>query len=121
MSRYSKSPTMRKTLTEAFKKLRKAGLIAKQNWCCCQTCGIAALENTTKDFVFYHKQDSDVLAQYKECHLTWGIGDVKNCDKKKYTVPLGNKICEILNSCEGVRAEWDGNPDKRIKLTVLKY
>ena len=91
-------------LNNAFKALRKAGYFAKQNFLCCQSCGWAAMtDEESKKAVFYHRQDADDLKENGTCHLTWD-GD-------------GNEIVKILND-NGVKTEWSGEKNKRIKIDI---
>lgn len=89
------------SVTKAFKALRKSGYFARQNFACCQSCGLAELPDGTANYVFYHSQDSDDLKESGTCHLAWG-GD-------------GAEIVKILNA-NGVKTEWNGSPDVRIKM-----
>lgn len=89
-----------KRLNAAFRKLRKAGYFAKQNFWCCQSCGWAAMTDEQRNkAVFYHAQDNDSKKEGRPFHLAWS-GD-------------GNEICNILRG-EGITVEWEGSPDKRI-------
>lgn len=91
-------------LTKAFRALRKKGYFAKQNFMCCQSCGCAAIpEENEKKYVFYHSQDNDDLRQYGYCYLAWS-GD-------------GKEIVETLEA-EGIKVDWKGSNEKRIKITV---
>jgi hypothetical protein len=88
-------------ITAAFRKLRKAGYIAKQKFWCCQSCGWAALPDDAEKVVFYHAQDADCI-QNGDFYLAWA-GD-------------GQEIVSIFNSC-GIVATWSGTNDSRIHAT----
>lgn len=89
-------------LTNAFKALRKAGYFARQNFWCCQSCGWAAVPEGKGDkVVFYHNQDNARKVDGESFHLAWS-GD-------------GGEIVRILEE-NGVKVEWDGSPDTRIKV-----
>lgn len=91
-------------LTAAFKDLRKAGYFARQNFLCCQSCGWAAMtEEQSNKAVFYHGQDNDDLKETGTCYLVWS-GD-------------GKEIVAILKK-HGVKVEWEGSEDKRIKIDI---
>lgn len=98
--------TTRELVTQAFKKLRKAGYFAKQNFWCCMSCGLSAIPEDAEKFVFYHNQDNDAWNKEKELdrplHLCWG-GD-------------GKEIVSILESV-GLNTEWNGNDDSRIAIS----
>lgn len=59
-------------LTVAFRNLRKDKYFARHKWMCCQGCGCAALPKDCENYVFYHAQDADVLAEKNQAHLAWG-------------------------------------------------
>lgn len=91
-------------LNNAFKALRKAGYFARQNFLCCQNCGWSAVpDGQDEKVVFYHKQDADDLKESGTCHLAWS-GD-------------GKEIVKILND-NGVKTEWEGSENKRIKIDI---
>lgn len=92
-------------LNIAFRKLRKEGYYAKQNFWCCQSCGLAAIPEDKDSYVFYHSQDFEDLKKYGTCYLTWA-GNT-------------NKIINILNEA-GVWTEWDGNLNSRISIDLNK-
>lgn len=91
----------KENLNKAFRALRKAGYFAKQNFWCCQSCAWSDVPDSQEKVVFYHRQDNDDLKENGKCRLAWS-GD-------------GNEIVKILNE-NGVKTEWDGNNDKRIKI-----
>jgi hypothetical protein len=95
-------------VNQAFKLLRKAGYIAKQDFWCCQSCGWAAIHKDYPDaekIVFYHNQDNEAWNKDKELdhplYLAWA-GD-------------GGEIVNIIKSV-GLSVEWDGSKDNRIMI-----
>lgn len=97
--------TLKEKLTKAFRALRKVGYIARQNFWCCQSCALSALNALPDEcvkYVFYHKQDADNLRDNGACYLAWG-GD-------------GEQIVSILKEA-GIAVEWDGNSATRIKVS----
>lgn len=91
-------------LNKAFRELRKAGYVAKQNYWCCQSCAWASLSDEKNEYVvFYHKQDGDDLKEKGECRLAWS-GD-------------GYEIKRILED-NGVKVGWDGSDDQRIEIDI---
>lgn len=98
----------KESLNKAFRTLRKAGYLAKQNFMCCSSCGwaeINAIPDDSKKAVFYHTQDADDLKDYGNCHLSWR-GD-------------GHEIVRILVE-NGVDATWDGHHTTRIEINIGK-
>lgn len=89
---------VRRKLTAAFRALRRRGYVAKQSWQCCGGCGLAALGDVER-YVFYHKQETELLEHRGRCYLQWG-GD-------------GNEIVEALHAA-GLRVTWDGSLEHAI-------
>jgi len=112
---------MNKTaLTNAFKMMRKMGIVARQNFLCCQSCGCAAIDDIVEKkrkakqpvplgYCFYHAQDADTLRYSGYVYLAFGAID-DNGD----STGVGNIIVMCLKQC-GVRCKWDGNCYTRIK------
>lgn len=100
--------TTKEKINQAFRRLRKAGYIAKQNFWCCQSCAWNAISNdypSVDKVVFYHNQDADCIEKNGSLnhplYLAW-MGD-------------SNEICKILLNC-GLQVEHDGSEDSRIKV-----
>jgi len=94
-------------LNRFFKALRKDGFIALQNLMCCQSCGLAKLEDEKglkkgDDYVFYHNQDKERFEETGEVLLAWG--------------GRGKRIVDIATIL-GLNVSWDGSKGTRIKLT----
>jgi hypothetical protein len=89
------------SLNAGFAVLRKRGYFAKQNWYCCQTCGVDAVPDDEPDYVFYHSQDAERLAERDAVHLSWG-GD-------------GHEIAKVFRD-NGLAVDWDGTDGRRIHV-----
>jgi hypothetical protein len=87
------------SLNNAFAVLRKRGYFAKQNWQCCQTCGVDAVPDDVTDYVFYHGQAALMMEERGAVHLSWG-GD-------------GNEIVKVFRD-NGLDVDWDGSDGQRI-------
>lgn len=109
----------------AFKLMRKKGLIAKQNFCCCSNCAISELTSivntkfkqchTINGIVFYHRQDSNSRKSNNGFHISYGQ---MNAGKNLIGIdPF--KIAMIVINClkeVGIEYEWSGNTDDRIYI-----
>jgi hypothetical protein len=92
-------------ITSAFKELRQMGYFARQNFTCCQSCGWYGVpEEKAEKAVFYHQQDNSSLVQEGSCHLAWAGN--------------GKEIVKVLNK-HGVKTQWDGDSEKRIKIFLV--
>ncbi len=131
----SKFPTpdgFKERLNEAFKDMRKAGLLARQNYLCCGSCagyGIAGIfqERVDKDekmlekikgSVFYHHQDTENLnnPNTESFYLRYGkISTSKNNETALSTEEVGKIITEILTK-HGIVCSWNGDADTCIEV-----
>jgi hypothetical protein len=89
-----------KTLLNAgFAELRKRGYFAKQNWQLCQSLGLDAIPDDVTDYVFYHQQDTWIMAEEDSVCLSWH-GD-------------GREIAKVFRG-KGLAIDWDGSDRCRI-------
>jgi len=94
----------RARLNSAFRDLRKSGFVARQNFTCCQSCGLAALPKGTENYAFYHRQDAACLRDARKpdqvgVHLAWG-GD-------------GEQVAAAMRRA-GLTVDWNGSESRRI-------
>ena len=101
---------MKSKLNDAFRLLRKAGFVAKQNWKCCQSCGCAALPEKALKYIFYHHQGTDNLKERGSVYMTWGSSE--DLSEEKYT-EMANEAIQIFNRV-GLVTEWEGSSATRI-------
>ena len=92
-------------LNKAFRELRKAGYVAKQNFGLSLSDAIFQIDDIDNidKLVFYQQQDNDDLNEFGECYLAW-FGDA-------------NEIINILNN-NNIVTEWDGKNHSRIKISI---
>jgi len=112
-------------LNVAFALMRKAGLVARQNFSCCGSC--AGYELTTdivampdkkrakvKGVCFYHQQDADRLRAGRDLYLGYGPVDSKEHGQIGLeTVQVGALVVKCLAEA-GLAYEWDGTASQRI-------
>lgn len=97
-----------------FRILRKLGFFAKQDFWCCMTCGVHAVPDDAKKWVFYHGQDVDAFRLgyngpktkflHKPIAIAFGT-----------TLVEGREIVGVFES-EGFEVEWDGMMEHRIMV-----
>jgi hypothetical protein len=121
----------REKLTNAFKLLRKEGLITKQNFMCCMSCGCSAIDGqatakrkktgkSPKGYVFYHRQDTDSLEIYGNVHLRYGTfyNRKDKVRKECFTAKeVGKLIIEKMNEV-GLKTKWDGDTGHCVQVDV---
>lgn len=72
-----------KAFNSVFRRLRLHGILAKQRYWCCQSCGCNAIVGEYNDlpkeekdlvigYVFYHKQDAEHRDKGKDFNLAFG-------------------------------------------------
>jgi hypothetical protein len=112
-----------KPLSRAFGMMRGFGLLAEQNYLCCQNCGVHAMqERAAKDYpanaqplgyCFYHVQDRDFLKEQGVAHLAFNaFGSVDS-------VWVGRIIVHCLKQ-SGVSVKWDGTAAQRIQFSLIE-
>lgn len=112
-------------LNRAFAAMQAAGLIAVQEFCDCQSCGLRAMTeiaeqeieegNSVKGYVFYHVQDSEYGKKVgDDFYLTYGKFETD--EDEISAIPDTDVATLVVAICQehGVKVEWDGNIDHRI-------
>jgi hypothetical protein len=112
-------------LNEAFRQMRRAGLVARQNFSCCGSCAgyelttdVAAMPDKkrakVKGVCFYHRQDADRLNAGRDLYL--GYGPVESREHGQIgleTAQVGRLVTSCLTQA-GLTWEWDGTASQRI-------
>jgi hypothetical protein len=114
-------PTTDKKLADAiiqvFDALAMLGVNCEHNWSCCNTCGYSEMENKLldegeeegkMDYVFYHLQESERLANGQKCCY------LNHC----FTEETKKAVLDYIAKGRS-HLHWDGNEGK--KLIVSPY
>ena len=100
----------RERIALAFKEIRKAGYFARMNFRCCSDCGYAAIPDEYREkFIFFHNQDLvsfDTYGGIRTDGLWFGWAG-----SAPFLVGILNKF--------GLKATWDGNKVRKIKVEHL--
>jgi hypothetical protein len=106
-------PTDCDRLDQAFDALEEEGIVARQNFTCCQTCGhyeiggeIAQAEaegRQVRGYTFYHMQDTEGACASGFLCLAYGMHG-----NGEGTVRVGQRIVRALEQA-GLTVEWDGS------------
>ncbi|HWG47196.1 MAG TPA: hypothetical protein VN688_30815 [Gemmataceae bacterium] len=116
------SPTDCDRLDWAFEELNRAGIVARQNFTCCSTCGHyeigdeieqAQAERSVEGYVFYHMQDTESACEAGYLYLAYGAVE----EGEGAMVAVGRKIVLALEGA-GLRTEWNGQGDTRIHVSL---
>jgi hypothetical protein len=109
-------PTDCDRLDRAFGTLEKVGIVARQNFTCCQSCGAAEIsdEGDGDGYTFYHSQDTESASDGGHLFLSYG-----SLRETVDPVEIGQRVAAALRR-EGLAVEWDGQLEQRI-LVRLKW
>lgn len=104
-------------LTDAFRALDMAGIVARQDFTCCQNCGVNEIGDevrnpaTARGYVFYHAQDVDRACDGEALWLAYGLFG------QPPTAQIGEEVATALRAA-GLPVDWDGSADKRIQVPL---
>ena len=114
-------PTKEK-INQAFKSLRKQGLLARQSFMCCSNCAINACQNIIdkdpdkyKGIVYYHKQDLDSYKRTGWVYLRFGYYNPKDRSTENQVEHIGHTVKEACEQA-GLTVQWNGDPEIAIKV-----
>ena len=110
-------------LDAAFAALERDGIIARQNFTCCMTCGSTEIweeVQAAKDaglpahgYAFYHFQDTDAAVEGRGVYLAYGACE----DGEAAALQVGNDIVAALEA-QGLSSDWGGRWDQRIPVPL---
>lgn len=109
----------RKRLNQAFRSLRRDGLLAKQSYWCCLSCAASNIESEAKPgkshpigYVLYTKQAGflrdDGSGRVRKLVLNFGSLGPDSDKKGRRAKAVGELIQKTLEDC-GLTVEWSGN------------
>ncbi|WCM26426.1 hypothetical protein NDN01_20860 [Sphingomonas sp. QA11] len=110
-------------LDDAFAALEARGIVSRQHFTCCGTCGsteiwdeIDAVEKAgrpARGYAFYHVQDTERAAEGGGLHLNYGA-----CEEgEEAALAVAKDIVTHLEA-HGLRTEWDGSWAQRIAVSL---
>lgn len=121
----------REKLTEAFKLLRKEGLIAKQNFSCCGSCGTYEIGEQAKikakkvgkfpkGYVMYNRQSTEGIETFGSVNLSYGAFYSRNDIRRKecFTDLEIGRLIEAKMKEVGLKTEWNGDVHKCVSVDV---
>jgi hypothetical protein len=106
----------------AFELMEQRGLVARQNFEDCQTCGHAAIGGEISEalktrevfgYTFYHQQDTERAVEAGDLWLAFGSpkGD------KKTAIRVAETVVECLREA-GLEPSWNGDVVERVSVPV---
>lgn len=123
-------PELKRKLNEAFKDMRAAKLIARQNFSCCGSCAAYEITGAAAELVkkgrsvlgccYYTRQDTTRLELGSSLFLKFGSMESSELGKiGEDTVEVGRRIIEILGR-NGLKWVWSGKEDDCIEVIGWK-
>jgi hypothetical protein len=106
-------------LDAAFAELDGLGIVARQHFRCCGTCGTKDIRDemdqkaTARGFTFFHIQDTEHAVGGEFLYLSFGAATSDRSD----AVAIGHEVVQTL-SRHGLRPSWDGRHINRIGLPL---
>ena len=103
-------------IDRAFLALERTGIVARQNFTCCQGCGASEIgaeaDGASRGYVFYHFQDTESAVAGHGLYLAYGTfkDDVS-------ALTIAAEIVAQLQR-EGLQVKWDGKLEKRIHVAI---
>lgn len=109
-------------LNAAFKLMRKAGILARQNFTCCGSCGNAEMSMMLakmpekrsakiKGVCFYHSQGNSRMNKGGDLYLQYSSKVDDDLDLG--TVQIGHLVVSCLKEA-GLGVEWNGKASETI-------
>ncbi|MFC0627388.1 DUF6891 domain-containing protein [Kribbella deserti] len=113
-------------LEAAFEHLENSGVVARMNFTCCQTCGVAEIGDERPDpsyagYVFFHQQDAERLADPDpHLFLAYGAFDTTRENYVAKDEAIGRQITVALTQA-GLPHTWTGSATERISVGPLTW
>ncbi len=110
-------------LDAAFAELERRGIVARQNFSCCGTCGSAEIWDEmvqTRDagqhvigYTFYHMQDTESAVEGYGLYLNYGATE----EGEDAAIAIAQEIVDVLND-NSFSTEWNGQWSTRIRFAI---
>jgi hypothetical protein len=105
-------------VTSAFAALNAAGIVAREQFTCCQTCGNAEIGaevppgGDPEGYTYYHEQDAERAAESGSLFLAYG-----SFQSGQKSEAIGARVAAELRG-QGLTVTWDGDPAQRISVPL---
>lgn len=110
-------------LEAAFQELERKGIVCRQNFSCCGTCGAGEIEaeiesiqaegKPARGYVFYHMQDTDAAVRGEGLYLNYGAAQAG----ERPALQVAHEIVGALEQ-QGLSVQWDGTWATRIHVQL---
>ncbi|MFI7487900.1 DUF6891 domain-containing protein [Micromonospora echinaurantiaca] len=105
-------------LTAAFRALTAAGIVARENFACCQNCGLSEIgadvprSIVPRGYAFYHRQDAERGVDGEGVHIAYGLFE------QPPSAAVGEEVAAALRA-EGLTVRWNGEAGNRIHVPMV--
>lgn len=110
-------------LEAAFAELEHRGVVARQNFTCCGTCGSSEIWDEIQDtadqggavrgYTFFHEQDTESAVEGYGLYLAYGATE----EGESAALAVAGEIVTVLEA-HGLAPDWDGDWNKRIHVPL---
>jgi predicted esterase len=115
-------------LDRAFTTLQGAGIVARQDFADCGTCGGTEIQDAmeaqamrgqaVRGYAFFHQQDTDAAIDGSgDIYLSYGARVPDGEGYEAAAVAIGREVAATLQA-EGLEVDWDGSLDRRIGVGI---
>jgi hypothetical protein len=108
-------------LSAAFAELNSAGIVAREDFACCQTCGNAEIGDEIAEaggdphgYTYFHQQDTEGAVELGELYLCYGTVRPDGPSAAE----VGREVVEVLRRHQ-LDPRWTGDVSKRIKVPMV--
>jgi hypothetical protein len=118
------APTDNDRLDAAFAELDGIGILTRQHFACCETCGAREIHEeldqaekagrTMRGFTFFHRQDTQHAVDGEGLYLSYGAADRDGTA----AVAIGHEVVAALGR-HGLAPAWNGKHVHRISLPLV--
>jgi hypothetical protein len=102
-------------LDRAFAALESSGIVARQNFTCCQTCGVAEigdeLRRGSRGYAFFHQQDTAAAVGGGGLFLAFAA----TAESESAQLAIGSEVVAALTAA-GLSPQWNGDAAQRIAV-----
>ena len=112
-------------LDRAFAALEAIGVVARQNFTCCNTCGRYEIRGEMAQeqsqgrqligYTFFHSQDTESAAAGGDLFLSYGPSSLTTTDES--VLAVGRIVATTLRNA-GFQVEWGENPARKIQVKM---
>lgn len=110
-------------MDDAFANLSRSGIVSRQNFSCCGTCGVAEIGaeieleqnkgSLVRGYAFYHMQDTESATTGHGLYLHYGSIE----GTAETAVTVGREIVAEIAE-RGLATEWNGRIEDRIRVEL---